>query len=85
MLRTLSPSDMDLQVHVQLCCKSSHPAAHPTPSNVSVLHTPSPRAWESNWAHSSSLAPVQVAPGHSCGMWPQLRDVATAAACAHPI
>ena len=48
MLRTLSPSDMDLQVREQLCCKLSHPAAHPTPSNTSVLHILSPRAWESN-------------------------------------
>ena len=44
MLRTLGPSDMDLQVRVQLCCKLSHQAAHPNPSTVSVLHTPQPQS-----------------------------------------
>ena len=48
-LRTLSPSDMDLQVRVQPSC-TTHP------STVSVLHTLSPRCL---------LAPVQVALGHN--------------------
>ena len=75
MLRTLSPSDMDLQVRVQLCCKLSHQAAHPVPLAVSVLHTPQPQSLGVQVGLQLFASPC-ASPCASC-FRPQLRSVRT--------